>query len=260
MEAVSSVIQGKRGPAGSTLKIAAVVTMLIDHIGAAVVLRMLTGADSMTSSIVRDNFETWQTAYVVMRQIGRLAFPIYCFLLVEGFQKTHDVKKYALRLGVFALVSEIPFNLAFRGKVFSPDYQNVFLTLLLALLAMWGMSLVETHVGIKWLGLLLQIPVAALGMTAAQLLHTDYAARGVFCILVMYILRRRRWQQVLAGGLSFYYVLYEPTALPAFLLIWLYNGERGIRMKYFFYWFYPVHLLVLFGVCMLMGLAEPVLF
>ena len=83
------------------LKILAVVSMFIDHSGA-----------------VLFRGDMW------MRYVGRFAFPIYAFLIVEGYLHTRDVRKYLIRLGVFALISEIPFDLAFRGRLFAPDYRN----------------------------------------------------------------------------------------------------------------------------------------
>ena len=109
-------MEKKKGISGSTLKMIAIVTMLIDHIGAAVLARLLMvnglGELDQTST---DAIVQWLSAngalygtYTAMRMIGRVAFPIFCFLLVEGFLHTHDVKKYAMRLGLFALLSEIP--------------------------------------------------------------------------------------------------------------------------------------------------------
>lgn len=112
-----------QGLDGTQLKWIALVTMFIDHTGAAVVERLL----SETSP-------AWLTAlYFALRIIGRLAFPIYCFLLAEGFAHTHSRPKYLARLAVFALVAEVPFDLATQGLVYYPGYQNVFFTLALGL-------------------------------------------------------------------------------------------------------------------------------
>lgn len=106
---------------GSTLKILAMVTMLIDHIGAAVLLRYLLDIRSHVASI--DAYNQLVTLYQVLRGIGRIAFPIYCFLLVEGFQKTRNLKKYIMRLGIFAVIAEVPFDLCFTSRAFSLSHQ-----------------------------------------------------------------------------------------------------------------------------------------
>ena len=130
-------MENKKGISGSTLKMIAIVTMVIDHIGAAVLARLLmvnglgeldqTNADAIMLWLSANGALYW--TYTIMRMIGRVAFPIFCFLLVEGFLHTHDVKKYAMRLGLFALISEIPFDLAFSSKILEFNYQNVFFTL-----------------------------------------------------------------------------------------------------------------------------------
>ena len=118
-------IQKKRGISGSTLKIIAVVTMLIDHIGGIILARYIMASGYMDVAASGDinvinawltENSTLFTGYTIMRYIGRIAFPIYCFLLVEGFQRTGNVKKYAMRLGAFALISEVPFDLALTAK------------------------------------------------------------------------------------------------------------------------------------------------
>ena len=100
-------VQKKKGISGSTLKIIAVVTMLIDHIGAIILMRYIMKSGYMDVAMSGDinvinawltENSTLYTWYTVMRYIGRVAFPIFCFLLVEGFLKTRNVKKYALRL------------------------------------------------------------------------------------------------------------------------------------------------------------------
>lgn len=145
MREISGEGSGKRrGISGSTLKLVAVAAMLTDHIAAVVLARQIMDSGYLMAVYkggtayadwARD-YGTLYQAYMIMRAIGRLGFPIFCFLLVEGFQKTRNVKKYGLRLGLFALISEIPFNLALTGEVTASGYQNVFLTLFLGLFAL----------------------------------------------------------------------------------------------------------------------------
>ena len=139
----AGAIQGKRGINSAVLKNIAVVTMLIDHIGAVIMTRLLIRNGLYEAMVNQEAYTAWMGQnggmygiYMAMRIIGRLAFPIYCFLLVEGFQKTHNVKKYLGRMFLFALISEVPFDLAFSGKAWYPAYQNVFFTLLLGLLVL----------------------------------------------------------------------------------------------------------------------------
>lgn len=235
----------QRGLSGSSLKLIAIITMFIDHVGAAVISRML--MDGGGSGALYQ-------VYFAMRNIGRIAFPIFCFLLVEGFEHTRDRKKYALRLFVFALISEIPFDLAFSGKVLEFGYQNVFFTLLIGLLTIMAFHEVEEKA--DWHPLLRSTALLAVvfaGMGTAYLLKTDYAARGVMCILVLYLFRRTRGLQILAGCLAFFW--WELPALVAFIPIAFYNGRRGWNIKYLFYLFYPVHLLLLYLVCLYLGIA-----
>ena len=100
--------------------------------------------------------------------------------------------------------------------------------------------------------MLLALIVAA-GMGIALFLKTDYDAKGVMAILLLYVFRKKRSMQILAGCLFFSW--WELPALAAFFLLACYNGTRGLRMKYFFYVFYPAHLLLLYAVCLLMGTA-----
>lgn len=254
-------MEKKKGISGSTLKIIAIVTMLIDHIGAVILLRLLLqrGLGSLNqtdmAAVVQwlsDNTVLYWS-YTIMRMIGRVAFPIFCFLLVEGFLHTHDIKKYALRLGLFALLSEVPFDLAFGSKVLEFSYQNVFFTLFIGLLTMIVYRAVEEKE--EWnaaVRTFLYVLIVAAGMAAAFLLKTDYAGKGVFCIMILYIFRKKRTWQLTAGCLSF---IWETPALFGFIPIAFYNGTRGLKMKYFFYVFYPLHLLVLYLICYFMGIS-----
>ena len=187
---------------GRTLKLVACLCMLIDHLGA-----------SCFSSVM------------VLRIIGRLAFPIYCFLLVEGAVHTHDMKKYILRMGIFALISEIPFDLALFHRVIYPGHQNVFFTLGLGLLAIWFIEHPIEHLEIPD-NLYKFLVIIAAGLIA-EFLNTDYGFTGVAVICVFYHLREQPQLKypiaalLLAamGGVEVYAVL-------ALIPILLYNGRQ----------------------------------
>lgn len=141
----------KMGISGSTLKLIAIVIMLIDHIGATIIEKMLFKRGMAVidwnnakeaDKFIADNY-VLSTIDGIMRTIGRLAFPIFCFLLIEGIIHTHNKWKYASRLAAFALISEIPFDLAFNNKPFDFTYQNVFFTLLIGLLVMIGFEMIN---------------------------------------------------------------------------------------------------------------------
>ncbi len=221
------------GLTGSALKIIAIILMFIDHVGAVIVEQGVLRMPEVTS--VPRLWEQIRNIDQVIRAIGRPAFPIFCFLLVEGFLHTHNRGKYTLRLFLFALVSEIPFDLAIYGHFWYPEKQNVFFTLLIGLLVMIACTRFQKHV---WL----QTFFLALGLFAGHFLGTDYGYKGVFLIEILYLLRSDRRIQALGGALA---ISWELTAPLAFIPIWFYNGLRGTSLKYFFYWFYPVHLLLL---------------
>lgn len=261
-------IQGKRGISSAVLKNIAVVTMLIDHIGAVIVTRLLIQNGLYEAMGSQKTYAAWlgqnggmYGIYMAMRIIGRFAFPIYCFLLVEGFQKTHDVKKYLGRMFLFALLSEVPFDLALSGKVWYMEYQNVFFTLLIGLLVIAGLQLVEqrfagTETGKRLLRVVLGAVIILAGCALALLLKTDYNFKGVMAIVVLYLFRKRKKAQIWAGVIVFLLMDgLEMIAALSFILIWFYNGTRGKQNKYFFYFFYPVHLLLLWLICVAMGIA-----
>lgn len=226
---------------GSALKVLAVVCMLIDHTGAAIVGRMppLVLLTVLNKSI---------TLYTLMRLVGRLAFPLFAFLLVEGFLHTRDRRRYALRLGAFALLSEVLFDLALHGKLFDISHQNVFITLCLGVL---GLCALERFRGKGWQQLL-----SLLGLYgAALLLHCDYGVKGFGFVLLLYLMRER---PILRAVLGAGYLSSTWQAGLAFLPIAFYNGERGfIRrrwLQYTFYLLYPAHLLALYWLKNRLGL------
>lgn len=221
------------GLSGGTLKIIALVTMIIDH----------------TTHMFVD-YGSNQTLYLIGRGIGRLAFPIYCFLIVEGFYHTRSVLKYAFRLFLFALISEIPFDLAFYGTIFYGGHQNVFFTLFLGVVMMYLIQTARTKVsqGQAVLQTLVLLVSYAVVFAAAFFLHADYGLNGIVLILLMFIFRGNRasvaivdvMMNLLMGGT----IQYAGTlsAIP----ISFYNGKKGISLKYFFYVIYPLHLLVFY--------------
>lgn len=317
----------KKGVSGSTIKIIAIITMLIDHIAAALLGRLIMAKGYMDAVQAADpmQMQEWITAnaglftvFFIMRMIGRLGFPIFCFLLVEGFQKTRNLKKYILRLGMFALVSELPFDLAFHSRILEFDYQNVFFTLFLGILTMYAFRYITSHElpkilqkvfwvteilipalyvllvvrntlgitvnttgtmisftvlclmlvfilgvyvrkrGTRWTGALCaDLTVLFAAMFLADLLHTDYGSMGVLTIVLMYLFRENKTKSMLAGCIVL--CVMSPSELPAFLDLIpaaLYNGKRGLRIKYFFYAFYPGHLLILYLIAVAMGVGK----
>lgn len=271
----------QNGISGSTLKLIAVISMFIDHTGATV-LRAILNHPGITANPFW--FPFWKTIYSYSRSIGRIAFPIFCFLIVEGFTHTRNVWKYAMRMFLFALLSEIPFDLALKGGWYNPDKQNVYFTLLIGLLVLIGFSLSEQlavsitwhfsfceaidsnhkqpdrclphafflHKRFFWLyGILAAADFVLLlvGMRLAAYIDTDYNYKGVFLIAILYLVQHydssvdhARLSMCFSGAMA---VSWELPAPLGFFPVYLYNGKRGLSLKYFFYWFYPVHLLIL---------------
>jgi len=213
---------------GSGLKIIAVISMLIDHCAATFL------ADSDIAVFSVEGYTL--TLYWLLRYIGRLAFPIFCFLIVEGFVHTSDRKKYGRNLLLFAFASEIPWNLWHSGTLLNSK-QNVFFTLFLGYL---GLCVIEKFGGVKRVLFLLAL------LAASLLLRADYGHVGYEFILLLYLLRKDRGIQAVVGSCIL------PTRLfagMAFIPINLYNGQRGFicgRWKYAFYLFYPAHILLLY--------------
>ena len=230
--------RGRNGISGMTLKIIALLLMFIDH-----------------AALIFFAGTIW---YLPGRILGRISFPIFCFLIVEGYCHTRSVRRYAGRLFLFALISEIPFDYAFFGRIVYMGYQNVFFTLFLGLLALacydvaagWGIRGDE-----KWMELSLNRKViysaAAKGMIilillAAWFFHTDYNAFGVVLILVLYIGRNRmnlKNQQLEEQGnigqsenVRIYqrrWNYYVTTAFPAALVIIGYGLLKGFSIEGF---------------------------
>ena len=179
---------------------------------------------------------------LMFRYIGRIAFPIFAFLLVEGYFHTRDVRRYMLRLGLFAVISEIPYDLAFRETILEFEHQNVFFTLFIGVAMMYALEKSP-----QWQAKAAEVLLA---MWAASLLCSDYRYKGILLIAVYYFLRgRKREEFVLGAGWNFLWNWeIQGYGALASVPIAMYSGQRGRSMKYFFYLFYPLHLAVFYGV------------
>lgn len=214
----------EKGITASTLKWIAIISMLIDHFGIAIYWQL--------------EQHTYST-YEILRYIGRIAFPIYCFLIVEGFFLTKNVWKYIGRCLIFAFLSEIPFDMAIYGRIWYPYSQNVYFTLVIGLCTLVVLDKVR---GYDVISIVKQLTVIAIGAGVAQFLEVDYHYLGVLFIVMFYYCREmNKWHRDLIGAAAF---SYEVTAPLAMIPIHFYNGERGMSLKYVFYLVYPVHLLL----------------
>ncbi len=251
-EAVGKASAAK-GITGSSLKMIAIITMFIDHSAAIILERIIWSQEVFSGTLY------W--VYLIMRMIGRLGFPIFCFLLIEGFCHTRNVKKYAGRLFLFALISEIPFDLGFAGTIFYGQYQNVFFTLLIGLLVLICFRLLEKkQEKNRTLCFILNFLILVGGIVLADLLMTDYGGMGVLTIVCMYLFRRNKALEAGIGCMVLTIMSWsEITSFSILLPIRRYNGERGWNMKWFFYVFYPAHILLLYLVAYAMGLGEIML-
>lgn len=244
---------------GNALKMIAIITMLIDHVTAVTVenhilpdiVKSYIGA---TDTIyTQKDYMFWINVDTIGRGIGRLAFPIFVFLLVEGFYHTSSVLKYAFRLLIFALISEIPFDMAIYGTYFNFEYQNVYFTLFLSLLMMWGFDYVSENVQNKALKIFLMTLIFLTASFVSICIKCDYNIMGIAIAASIYLLRQKprfmwigvTFAMLLTMGIVGSSVL-ELAGVLSFILIARYNGERGsFNLKYLFYAFYPLHLFVL---------------
>lgn len=225
------------------LKALTAVTMTADHVG-----YMLFTPPSGPSGILPAGT---LTVYEVLRLAGRISFPLVCFFLVQGMHHTHDRRKYLLRLFLFALLSEIPFDLAIRGRLFDWRSQNVLFTLVIGLCVLFLLERAgQTAFAPKRNCICLLVVLA--GAAAAYMLHTDYSFWGILTIFLFYPdrfqARQRFWCMAALCACQ------GPAQMFAVLSLFFterYDGQKGKRQslpqQYFFYLFYPLHLLVLFS-------------
>ena len=236
------------------IKCVAVVSMAIDHIGA-VILEWVLSMHYLSD----DQFALIGGIDLVLRGIGRAAFPLFIFLMIEGFFHTKSRINYFIRLACFCVIAEVPFDLAISYTVtgstdvtfFEPGMQNVFFTLTIGFGAMCLLQTVYE----KKLHIIIQIVLYAgiiTGLSAlAYWLHTDYGQYGVLAMVAGYFLRRQKMNPVVTGvGIIIVLILHntiEAAAIVDLALLAFYHGNRGkVYHRWFFYIFYPAHLMFLY--------------
>jgi len=236
------------------IKIIAISTMIIDHMGAVFDLD------------------------IGFRIVGRIAFPLFVYLIAEGCRHTKSMEKYMLRLGIFALVSEIPFDLAFNQMPNHPsplifdflNNTNIFYTLFLGVACVYAaQKIIEAAKMFGWYTMALTMPVPIIAaMAAADWLSTDYGYGGVLFIFCMAMAGKHKWLKLLSMAV-FSFWLYFPwglsmdgAAIPILLYMFgasllsvpiaaLANGRRGRPVKWLFYLIYPGHLLLFAAIALI---------
>lgn len=228
------------------LKRVAVASMVIDHIGSLLLRAMMAPYLTDGSLVVTQDSSAALRQLMLGREVcdilGSIAFPIFCFLIVEGFLHTRDRVRYGLQMACFALISEVPYDLAHYHAPFSLRLQNVMFTLAAAIFTLlairWAEERWAERGALRW-GM--TVVIIAAGMALAFLLRGEYVFLGVLAVALVYLLRDKGKLRVL--GLLPLLVASSWTVLAVPFLL-LYNGERGKGSKWFFYIFYPVHFLV----------------
>ena len=260
-----------------TIKIIAMVCMLIDHIGIGIVEKIYYTMTDYNTAMALSRVDN------ILRAVGRIAYPLFAYMLVKGFFYTKNRLKHVLNLIVFAIISEVPFDLLGEGTIWDPGHQNVIITLTLGTLMMWALEIVKEN-GIqnsisnekvrdftyRIYALVLVTCVASF----ALLLHTDYGARGIVTIAIIYMLRDDKLRLLQLGPVLFIlnivfvtlitqgnmqatvrYCEFEIYAVAAFPIMYadtgLRNEKNGYLLKWFGYWFYPVHQLVIYLISLL---------
>lgn len=231
-------MEKEKGLTNTQIKTVAMFFMLIDHIGVSVISEFIKQTDGSAEGLI---------TYYICRLFGRIAFPLFCFLIAEGVVHTHHLGKYTMRMWLFAIISEVPFDLMGSGTVFSLQAQNVF----------WTFALFLTAIAVsqKWNQPVWPYVLAA--AIATWILKTDYGWAGILLLYLMMCgnpVIRQTGGTILITDASVK-LFQDPiigmvmTVIPCVCFVSIlckYNGKRGRNVnKYLFYGFYPVHMLAL---------------
>ena len=255
----------RRGISAAVLKNIAVITMTIDHVTAFLLKRYL-----QSQGVLRLYDNIW---YTLGRDIGRIAFVLYAFMLAEGAYKTRNKGKYALRLLALAIVSIVPHSFCNIGKPFNAQDMNIFFLLFLGLITIYAWDWLKDNIAQMSLSVLLRIALVAASCAVSELLKFEYGLMGILLILVFHIYRFDTPKLLISGALvtTVGYMIHVVVAsgavnwihshsghlLESFIstdrvqvfgilalpLIYFYNGKKGRQLsKWFYYLYYPVHL------------------
>lgn len=229
-----------KGLSGAQLKYIAFASMLIDHVNKALIYPNLNGGFLYVLSNIFD-------------VLGRIAFPIFIFLLVEGFFKNGNRWHYLRTLLIFGVISEVPFDMFTTLSFFEVNWNNIMFTLALVLVTIWSIDVLKEKMKElpKALWYMVSLFIVAVMCFVAMNLGLDYEHYAILIGYFFYLFHERPQVAVPFCYLSMYK---EPWALLGFGLNLMYNGQRGKQNKLFNYWFYPVHLLILGVLRMILGI------
>ena len=217
---------------GAQLKYMAFLSMLLDHVNNSMITPYLDGKGLLLH------------VSNLLSILGRVAFPLFMFFLVEGFFKTRSRKKYLINLLIFGILSEVPFDLFTSRELFNKNWNNMMFTLALSLVAIWIVDEMKGRLAKKskalWYGA--SVLVVAVMCAVAMFFSLDYDYHAIIVAYLFYIFYEKPLYGAALGYLSIIKELYSVLGFAATLT---YNGERGKQYKWLNYAFYPVHLLIL---------------
>lgn len=231
---------------GFALKRIAVISMIVDHFGS-IIMDGIIAPYKVNDAIyfTADMPFMVRNAYIIRgicEALGSIAFPLFCFLIAEGFMHTRERVRYGVRVGAFALLSEIPYDIAHYQTLCSFRLQNVMFTLTVGIFTLLAISRFQEQLaGKKSLRIIGVSLITAAGMGLAFLIRGEYVFLGVLAICLLYLLRDKGWLRFLGFAPL---LPASPWILLALIPAALYNGQRGTGSKYFFYIFYPAHFLL----------------
>ena len=215
---------------GAQLKYIAFLSMLIDHTNNALIIPMLNGERLLLH--VSNLFSV----------LGRIAFPVFIFFIVEGFFKTSSRKRYLITLLAFGMISEVPFDMFTSKTFFSPYWNNMMFTLALCLITIWMIDSLKEKISNKIVWHIVSIVVVAICSAVAMALSLDYDYHAIIVAYLFYIFYDR---PVLGAVLGYLSIIKELYSFFGFGIVLTYNRERGRQYKWFNYLFYPLHILIL---------------
>ena len=220
----------------------ACIFMFVDHIGYGLIHNYLL-AHAM--DLMPEQYKDLNTLYEILHGIGRLAFPIFAFFIVEGFHRTRSVVKYAIRMLLFGIVSEIPFDIGLFRKVFYWEHQNIMFTFFIAILMLSTLKWLESNIwglsnGVVYFAIVCTIIAFS---DAAIMMNMDYSWKCMLLVSVLYFARSCAPLKLIAGAAATSWEKYAPIS---FILLYFYDPEKPPKYKYAFYLFYPLNFILIY--------------